>query len=597
MSDPAGEEAGAQGRPRRRLGARRLALRVALLVVVLWVVGAVVVLVVGLLDASQGMSDVQQAKARLSASDIVSKHSTAALESAKREFDAANGLLRSPLLAPLDIVPVVGRQLRSVQDLSSASAEVARIGINAITDAHTILHQPHHRGPERVRALRRLVVLATATDRQLARIDTGPSSALLGPVAQKHDTFVRDLADVRTRLHHASAVANTVADILQGPQTYLLVMANNAEMRAGSGDFLEVGVLTTNDGQLTLSSLKQTVNIPVAPGKVVPTGDLAARWGWVKPGQDWRNLGFTPQFEVNGALAAQMWQAETGQHVDGVLTVDVEALKRFLEATGPVTLTDGSVVRATNVVPLLVHDQYVGLVDVPTGAKAVAEAQRQERLGSLAKATLDALQNQSLDLRSLADAMTGATSGRHLLAWSSQPSAEQAWQMGGVAGELTSDSAMAALINRGGNKLDQYVPVDAHLTVSQNGGRTTGSLAVAVFNHTPPGQSQFIAGPYPGLGLSYGEYLGLLAVNLPGSARNLTIDGHPPLAAFGAEGPAWVIATPVDVKMGAKEDFVVRFSLPAHGRMTVMPTTRLDPVVWKYRGATYTDEVPFTLSW
>jgi hypothetical protein len=572
-------------------------LRVVLVVVLAWIVGAVLVLVLGLLHASHGVTEVQQAKGRLSASDIVSKHPTEVLAAAGREFDAANGLLHSPLLAPLDVVPVLGRQLRSVQDLSSGSAQVVRIGVRAITDARSILHQPHHTGPERVTALRRLAQLATTTDAALSRVDTGPSSALLGPVASKHDTFVRDLADVRTRLHHASAVATSVAGILQGPQNYLLVMANNAEMRAGSGDFLEVGVLSTSDGHLTLGGLKPTVTIPVQPGKVTATGDLAARWGWLKPGQDWRNLGFTPQFDVNGPLAAHMWQAETGQHVDGVLVVDVETLHRLLTVTGPITLPDRTVVTADHVKNFLVHDQYVGLTDNPAGAQAQAEASRQERLGALAKATLDALQNESLDLRSVADAMTAATQGRHLLAWSAQASAENAWRAGGVAGELAGDSTLAAVVNRGGNKLDQYLSVRAELAMSSHGTSTDGTFTVRLHNYTPPGQSQFIAGPYPGLGATYGEYLGLLAVNLPAEARSLRIDGDPPLAAFGAEGPAWVIATPVDLKMGQVDYIVVRFSMPAHGRLTVVPSARLNPVMWKYRGVTHSDTTPFALSW
>ena len=158
---------------------------------------------------------------------------------------------------------------------------------------------------------------------------------LISPLASKHDTFVSDLTQVRTRLQHAAAVAGTMADILQGPQTYLLLMANNAEMRAGSGNFLEVGALNAQDGHLQLATSSQTSNIPVPPGKVTATGDLEARWGWLKPGQDWRNLGFTPQFDVNGPLAAQMWEAETGQHVDGVIAVDVETLHQILLVTGP----------------------------------------------------------------------------------------------------------------------------------------------------------------------------------------------------------------------------------------------------------------------
>ncbi|HUI01987.1 MAG TPA: DUF4012 domain-containing protein, partial [Acidimicrobiales bacterium] len=323
---------------------RRLVVRGVVVVFVLWCIAAAVVIALGVVHAEHGMSDIQEAKAHLSASDVVSRTATGPLRSAGQQFASASGLLHSPLLAPLDIVPVIGRQLRSVQDLSSASARVATIGVGAIGQAHAVLGAPHDSGPQRVSELRTLAHLATTTNAALGRIDTGPSQALLPPLNHKHDTFVSDLGQVRTELSHASVVAAQVAAILQGPQTYLLAMTNNAEMRAGSGNFLEVGVLSTQNGRFHLSQVTPTAPIPVPPGKVSPTGDLAARWGWLKPGEDWRNLGLTPQFDVNGQLAAQMWQAETGQHIDGVIEVDIEALHQFLEVTGPVTLDDGTTV-------------------------------------------------------------------------------------------------------------------------------------------------------------------------------------------------------------------------------------------------------------
>jgi hypothetical protein len=565
--------------------------------VALWLISTGVVLALGLVHASHGMSDVQQAKQHLSASDVVSHTATKPLQAAVREFDSANGFLHSPLVAPLDILPVIGRQVRSVQDLSAASAQVARIGVTAINQAHSVLQSSHTSGPHRVTELRKLASLAASTDRALGRIDTGPAHALVPPLASKHDTFVRDLTDVRTRLQHAAGVASTMAGILQGPQTYLLLMGNNAEMRAGSGTFEEVGVLATQDGHLKLSNINQTVSIPVPPGKVTATGDLQSRWGWVKPGVDWRNLGFTPQFDVNAPLAARMWQAETGQHVDGVMAVDLEALHQILSVTGPVTLSDGTVVRADNVVQLLSHDQYEGLSDQPTARQNQVESGREDRLGALAQAALGALENDSLDLKSLSDAMTTATQGRHLLAWSEAPRAQSAWVHGGVAGELTPDSVMTAVINRGGNKLDQYVSVKAGVEIHTTGKDSQATLTVDLRNSTPPAQSQFTAGPYPGLGTVYGEYRGILAVNLPGYASVPHVDGNPTLDALGGEGPTWVIAAPVDVKAGQVQQVVVRFTLPqVSGQLRVLPTARLTPVTWTYRGMTTTDAVPFTLS-
>ena len=64
------------------------------------------------------------------------------------------------------------------------------------------------------------------------------------------------LYDARVRLTKAAAVSSVVATILQGPQTYLVLAANNAEMRAGSGAFLDVGVATTSDGSVNLQWLR-----------------------------------------------------------------------------------------------------------------------------------------------------------------------------------------------------------------------------------------------------------------------------------------------------------------------------------------------------
>jgi hypothetical protein len=560
-------------------------------VVVLWGLAVAVLLVTGLRDARHAMAQVTEAKANLSAADLVSGTPGPQLAQAGAGFSRAKSLLDSPLMAPIDILPVLGRQLRSVQDLAGAAAQVSDIGAGAITEARSVLDAPHHLGPDRITALRRLAALGRRTNAALLGIDTGPSEALIGPVASKRNEFVSQVSSAEAKLEHASAVASAVAGILQGPEQYLVLMGNNAEMRAGSGAFLELGLLSTSDGQLHLSDVMPSGNLAAA-SSVPVSGDLEADWGYLHPGVDWRNLGLTPQFDVNGPLAARMWKAVTGQQVDGVLAVDVDTLQQFLQVTGPVSLPDGPTLNAGNVVQYLVHDQYVGLTDLTAGQV------REDRLGAIATAALDALDNESLDLKTLATAMTTATQGRHLLLWSAQPSVEDAWEAGGVAGRLSAQSAMAAVINQGGNKLDQYLSVGTDLQLTPGSGTTHGTITVDLQNQTPPGQDQFIAGPYPGLGTQYGEYVGVLALNLPPDASDLQVSGGAPVYVRGAEGPDWLLVTPVDVKDGASEQVVVTFRLPpGHGSMTVVPSARLTPVVWHYRGVTYNDSAPFTLSW
>src|SRR5213078_1141608 len=78
------------------------------------------------------------------------------------------------------------------------------------------------------------------------------------------------------------------------------------------------------------------------PGTGVPiSGDLAARWGWLHPGREWRNLGLSPDFPVTAEVASRMWAAKGNPAVDGVIAVDVVALKEILAAIGPVPGPNG----------------------------------------------------------------------------------------------------------------------------------------------------------------------------------------------------------------------------------------------------------------
>jgi len=327
------------------------------------------------------------------------------------------------------------------------------------------------------------------------------------------------------------------------------------------------------------------------------TGDLEARWGWLLPGVDWRNLGLTPQFDVNGALAARMWQAKTGQQVNGVMALDVAGLQQLLTVTGPVTTSSGTVVSAGTVDQLLLHDQYVG-EGYRTNAANQVEAARVDELGSLASAVLQALQTEPLNIHATVDALSAATAGRHVMLWSANPSTEAIWRSTGVSGQLTADSLTANVINRGGNKLDQYLAVHSALHLDTHGGQTAATLTVTLANHTPPGQSPFIAGPYPGLGTTYGEYVGIVTTNLPNDVRNLALAPGESAVVDGEEGSTLLVGVNVDLLPGATKQVVFHFSFPqAHGTLKVMPSARIPPVGWNVDGASFSDKSPHLVTW
>jgi hypothetical protein len=570
---------------------------VVLALIVIWVAASALDVFLAARHVRQGANQVQDARSALSADGLLSGAPLTPLRSAEANFASAQSLLSSPLLWPVDVLPVLGRQLRSVQDLSTAAGQVSRTGIKTVGETKALLKLPHTAGPDRITTLKRLAQLASSTYAALSHVDLGPSNALIGPLATQRNKFSTELNQVQTTLARTAAAAKAAVTILTGPQHYLLVTGNNAEMRAGSGAFLEVGTVTTEDGNLHLEGLRPSWTLTLPVGAVHVGGDLEARWGFELPGVDWRNIGLTPQFDVNGALAARMWQADTGQRVNGVMALDVAGLQELLTVTGPVTTSSGAVVSAASVDQLLLHDQYVGEGYSTTTANQV-EAARVDQLGSLASAVMQALETRPLDLHAMVDALSAATAGRHLMLWSANPSTEAIWGSTGVSGQLTADSLDADVINGGGNKLDQYLTVHSALQLVTHGDRTAGTLTLTLANHTPPGQAPFIAGPYPGLGTTYGEYVGIVTANLPNFVRDLALAPGESAVVDGEEGDTLLVGVDVDLLAGTTKQVVFHFSFPRpHGALTVIPSARIPPVQWNVDGKSFFDTSPHVVTW
>jgi hypothetical protein len=559
-------------------------------------------LVRALQDSHSALSAADTARAQLSnGAGILSAQSTATLQQANQRFAATNSDLSSPALTPLTILPWVGAQVRSARAIASSADKVTAVGQQAINQANAALVQEHGPGPGRIAVIRQLADIADSARRSLVGLDTGPSSGLVGTLNRRRTQLVADISKAQDGLTRSVAASRAAADLLNGSHQYLVLAANNAEMRAGSGIYLQAGVLTTGGGRMQLGQM-QTVGSQLVPPPGVPLPpDLQARWGQLLPGSHLQNLALTPQANMTGPIAAQMWQEYTGQHVDGVMVLDIEALHQVLTATGPVS-ANGTTINPDNVVSLLMHDQYTGF----DGLNA-EDAGRRELLGGLARATFDSANGGSSNLKALAAGLARAANGRHILVWSAQPEDEARWQQAGVAGQLENQDLMSAVLNFGTNKLDYYLDVSDTLDVTPTQGQTDLTLHVHLRNRTPPGQASYIAGPAVPIDLGtppktagpYGRYFGMVAVNLPESASGAAVDGYLPsqIAAAGPEGLTNLLAVRVTLQPGQAQDVTLHFRMPGqHGQLRVLPSARLPSVPWNgYQS--FTDSGAHTVSW
>jgi hypothetical protein len=544
----------------------------------------------GSLDLRAGKRAIEDARAKSSAADLIEARPAADLEEADRRLRSAHRRLASPALAPVRLLPVVGRQLRSLAILSGSAATVADAGAAGVTRARDITERVTDGGVDEAAVARELADVAADTLDRVEGLDLGPQRGLFGPIARARAEMSEKLASIRIGLRRSAAGARALAALLGGPRRYLMLAANNSEMRAGSGMFLQLGELETGDGALRLVNVDSVSAYEVPPGSVPLEADLRDRWGWLHPNDDWRQLMLSPRFDVQAPLAAQMWAATGRPHVDGVLVLDPVAFSGILRATGPVEV-DGRTVSANEVVQELLHEQYLRYPDDDAD-------RRREGLGQLARAAFGALERGKWSVADLARGLLPVVDGRHVLAWSTRPEEQADWVTAGVDGALGTESLLVAFSNRGANKLDYFQRVRSELGVETAGDASLVTLRVTVHNTVPTGEPRYVAGDNENTGAGEGGYLGIFSVNVPGAARNVRIEGVDQLAVAGPDGPTQVVGFQLVVPRDETRTIVVRFQLPGPaGTLRVEPSARVPGLEWTTAGERWTDSAPKLVRW
>jgi hypothetical protein len=561
-------------------------------VVVAWLALSAMSLLRARHDANLGMDLLRQARSTLAPTDIVRGEGAGFLRGARVDFDRAHSRVASPWITPLKWVPVVGRQIRSIDALTGSAAHVVAVGSDAMTKSRRELDGSVASGPSRVNQVRTLGAIADDSSRKLQHVDLGPGDALFGALRDARDKFAGDLDKLRRGLADVGYASAGLDQLLKGPSRYLLVAANNGEMRNGSGMWLSAGLLDFQDGRFTMHDMRPTADLALSPPGVPVAGDLAARWGWSVPNQEWRNLMLSPLLPENAELASRMWQAQGGPPIDGILVIDPVGLKALLSASGPVNI-EGKQIDASNVVQYVLHDQYIGIP-----FENAKQAARREQLSAIARAALTAIDEHGWNATTLVDQLRLAAQGRHVQAWSNKPVQQQAWHSAGIDGELTPDSVLVSVLNRGGNKVDEYLHVDATYAATPSKTGTDVRLQVKLSNSAPANDPPYVIGPFPGTNLRAGDYLGILAVSVPLNAGNVRIDNGAPLVAAGPDGPTRVAATYVGLARGEAKTLVVQFTLPPGMRsVTVEPSARVPGERWQAGGEQWVDAGAHVVQW
>ena len=523
------------------------------------------------------------------------------VDKAAVSFSDTSKRLDSPVVRPLRLVPVLGRQLGVVQTLSESSETLLKSLMSTFDEVQQILDDVKSLpSSEKVEArLSAAVELQTSLEGLSAKVeslDSGDHEGLMASVGEARDDFIRNRSELVDSLDRAIAAVKGIHAFLAGPNTYVVLAANNAEMRAGSGMFLQAGSMSIDNGRFSMGDLKSTGDMVLDQPATEFDPELQALWGDFRPTAEWRNINLTARFDESGRIATEMWKASGNPPAQGALAVDILAIKRLLKVVGPVTVTraDGSDVELNydNVTGYLLLQQYKDLI---TDTTAEGQEERRSHLGVVAKAIFESFNSGEVGFADLLDALVDVGRGRHLMAWSSDPVQQKAWRELGLSGELPGDGIMFSLINRGANKLDQFVTTTAQLQSKRSGELTHMSLAFTMDNTTPEGLPAFVAGGSPLSGVSAGDYLGYAALNVPLSAGNFTVDGGD-LLATAIDGKTRVLIVRVVIPMGQSVSLTFNLDLPSSVKsVELLPSARIPRVQWTDGNESWEDGAPRTI--
>ena len=414
-------------------------------------------------------------QAQLAAGDVTGARAT--LKDLADSAHAARGATDGVVWGLGTHMPFVGDDLAAVRTLSSVSDSIATTALPTAVRLSQAIQQGTFRpdnGQYDLAAIRRLGPLLEraggrigAQDDRMAEVRT---DGLLPFVASMVRDFQGKVHTVASAADISSRAARVLPGMLgeHGRRTYLLIVQNNAELRATGGLPGSFSVLHAVDGKVTMGFQGASDDVGVTDEPVLPLSRSERALYGDTLGTDIRDTNLTPDFPRSARLVKAMWEHNRGGHIDGIVSVDPTAFAAVLRGTGPVEVGPGDQLTARNVVQKLLSDTYRRF-DNP--------ADQNHYFSAAARKTFDAMMTGRGDQQLILRGLTQAGREHRLLVWSDHRGEQR--EIGGtaVAGELngrpeTGPTGQAApaprvgmyLDDATGGKLGYYLHYSANLS-------------------------------------------------------------------------------------------------------------------------------------
>ncbi len=397
-----------------------------------------------------------------------------------------NDTVGSPLWAAATLIPVYGSDIAQVRTIASVADTLCAKAVTPLINALPAegLSGIVVDGGVNVEAVEDMLAplgaeYPTIHDcaEQVARMGDSHLEQLKEPV----QTVKGLVGTLDTVSEYASELSHLLPGMLGAdgePAHYLVIAANNAEPRSTGGMAGSFGIMTVEDGKMSMGDFvgSETAPRPDTGEAALPLTDEELLIFGKRVGMDMRDVGYIPNFPRVAELQKAIWESSGNTKVDGIVMLDPVFLQRILALTGGVTTSNGTVVDGTNAAQILMNEVYLRYGDENEIQDAffaeVASAALDQVLGNLGE----------VDLAKLLEVVNNSLDDRRFYIWMANPEEEAIVTKLGAAG-LTSVSEtepVAGIYFGAASGAKSFWYLDADAQVSEGRKNADGSMSYDV---------------------------------------------------------------------------------------------------------------------
>ena len=297
------------------------------------------------------------------------------LDRAISSASSAGSVAEAPFLGALADVAGLDNDLATLGLLAEIALDGARAAVGVLDqvvpgetrtgEGRSLAAALYRDGRIDLAAVHRLEAAVAATkdvlERSSRELGSAPDPAL-GVVGDALDNAREQIATATVTADEAVSVLGLLPGLAGegSSRSYLLAFQSPSEARGGGGLIGVYGILTANDGSLSLEHVGPIEELVARQeGSVDAPGWFENLYGDFRATKEFRMANMSPHFPTTAELWLQMYRRAAGDSLDGVIALDPFALGDLTAGTGPLEAEGWDrQIDSENVRRILLHDVY-----------------------------------------------------------------------------------------------------------------------------------------------------------------------------------------------------------------------------------------------